>query len=231
MTRICRPQRLDVAGNAGDESSTPDRDEDRRDIAELVAQNLVGDRALAGDDQRIVERMHEHQPGFAHDLIAVCLGFGVAVAGQDHFGAERPHRRHLDVGRRLRHDDERAQAEMAGRIGDALCVVAGARRDNAARALGLGEMGDPVVGAPELVAEDWLEIFALEQDLILQALREVEGRLERRFLGDVVDTAVENQPQHRVGGRVRSCVSFQIDDPCYPCCPWLDTHVVRVVRG
>ena len=102
-----------------------------------MPQNLVGDRALAGDDQRIVERMHEHQPGLVRDLIAVCLGFGVAVAGQDHFRAERPHRRHLDVGRRLRHDDERSQAEMAGRIGDALCVVAGARRDNAARALGL----------------------------------------------------------------------------------------------
>ena len=88
---------------------------------------------------------------------------------------------------------------MAGGIGDALCVVAGARRDHAARALSLREVSDPVVGAAELVAEDGLEIFALEQDLVLQALREVERRLERRFLGDVVDAAVENQPQHRIG--------------------------------
>ena len=183
----------------------PTGHEDRRHVAELVPQNLVRDRSLAGDDQRIVERSGTSTSPVSRTTSSQCVfGFGVAVAGQDHFGAERPHRRHLDVGRRLRHDDERAQAEMAGRIGDALSVVAGARGDNAARPLGLGQVGDPVVGAAQLVAEDWLEIFALEQDLILQALREVEGRLERRFLGDVVDAAVENQPQHRVGGRVGS---------------------------
>ena len=54
-----RPQRLDVAGDPGDQPAAADRHEDRRDVAELVPQDLVGDRALSGDHERIVERMHE----------------------------------------------------------------------------------------------------------------------------------------------------------------------------
>ena len=50
----------------------------------------------------------------------------------------------------------RAKAERAGREGDALRVIAGAGRDDAARALLGGEMRDPVVGAAKLEAEDRL---------------------------------------------------------------------------
>ena len=55
---------------------------------------------------------------------------------------------------------------MPRREGHALRVVAGARRDDAAGALGVGQVGDPVVGAAQLVAEDRLQILALEQDLV-----------------------------------------------------------------
>ena len=58
-----RPERLDVAGDAGNQPAAADRDEDRRHIAEAVTQDFVADRALAGDDERVVERMHERQPG------------------------------------------------------------------------------------------------------------------------------------------------------------------------
>ena len=48
----------------------------------------------------------------------------------------RPHRLHLDLGRRPRHDDLRADAQPARGEGDALGVIPGARRDDSPRALG-----------------------------------------------------------------------------------------------
>ena len=144
------------------------------------------------------------EAGFSSELVAPDLGFGVAVARQNHFGAERPHRLDLDLRRRLGHDDERAQAEMPRRVGDALGVIAGACRDDAAGALGVGHVGDPVVRAAQLVAEDRLQILALEQDLVLEAAREVHRRFERRLVGDIVHAAGENQPEHVVGGDVGS---------------------------
>ena len=177
------------------------------DVAELVAQDLVGDRALAGDDQRIVERVHERQAGLAHELVAPRLRLGVAVAGEDDLGAERAHGLHLDLGRRLRHDDERAQPEMPGRERHALRVVAGAGRDDASRSFRVGHVRDAVVGAAQLVAEDRLQILALEQDLVAQPARQMDGRLERRLVRDVVDAAGEDQPQHRVAGDVGSWAS------------------------
>ena len=58
-----RPQRLDVAADAGNQPAAADRHEDRRDVAQAMPQDLVADGALARDDQRVVERMHErHAP-------------------------------------------------------------------------------------------------------------------------------------------------------------------------
>ena len=126
------------------------------------------------------------------------LGVGVGVAGEHHLGAEIAHRLHFDVRRRLRHDDERVQLRCTGRVCHALRVIAGAGRDDAACTVRLGNVRDPVVGAAELVAEDRLQIFAFQQHLVLQPLRQTRRRLERRFLGDIVDAAVEDEPQHLV---------------------------------
>ena len=65
------------------------------------------------------------------------------------------------------------QTEMARRERDALRVVAGARRDDAARALGVRQVRDAVVGAAQLEAEDRLQVLALEEDLVLQPARQV----------------------------------------------------------
>ena len=77
----------------------------------------------------------------------------------------------------------------AGREGDALRVVAGARGDDAARALGFGHVRDPVVGAAQLVAEDRLQVLALQEDLVAEPARQAIGRIQRRYLRDVVDAA------------------------------------------
>ena len=84
----------------------------------------------------------------------------------------RAHRLDLDLRRGLRHDDERADAEVAGRERHALRVVAGAGRDDAARPLGVGQVRDPVVGAAQLEAEDRLQVLALEQDLVAEPARQ-----------------------------------------------------------
>ena len=56
-----RPERLDVAADPGNQPAAADRDEDRRDVAEPMPQDFIADGALAGDDQRVVERMDERQ--------------------------------------------------------------------------------------------------------------------------------------------------------------------------
>ena len=136
-----RHHRLDVAADAGDQPAAADRHEHGVQLAALaMTHDLVADGALAGDDQRIVEGMDEGEAGLGDEPIAVRLRVRVAVAGEHHLGAARPHRLHLDRRRRLRHDDDGAQAELLRRIGDALGVVAGARGDHAARALVGGQV-------------------------------------------------------------------------------------------
>ena len=115
-----RPQRLDVARDAGDEASTADRHEDGREMILAVSQDFGADGALPGDDERIVEGMDERHPRLDDEHVAVRLGIAVAVARQHHLGAHGSHRIHFDARRRLRHDDDRAEPELARREGDAL---------------------------------------------------------------------------------------------------------------
>ena len=147
--RPARPasQRLDVAGDAGDQSAAADGHEHGRQRPLALAQDLLADRALPGDHQRVVERVDERSRRSRRQLVAAHLGVGVAVAAQHDLGAELAHRLDLDLGRGPRHHDHGADAELARRVGDALRVVAGAGRDDAARALGLGQVRDAVVGA------------------------------------------------------------------------------------
>ena len=57
---------------------------------------------------------HEHEAGRLLQLVAMLLGVGVAVAEQDDLRPEIAHRLHLDLGRRLRHDDHRPDPELRG---------------------------------------------------------------------------------------------------------------------
>ena len=74
------PQRLDVAGNAGDQPAAADRHEHRAQRVLAVAQDLGAHGALPGNHQRIVERVHEGHAGLGDQQVAVRLGVGVAVA-------------------------------------------------------------------------------------------------------------------------------------------------------
>ncbi len=71
-----------------------------------LAENLDRDRALSGDDVRIVEGMHEDQVALARKNQSALEGSVVVISVQDDFGAQVHHRLNLDVDRGLRHHDD-----------------------------------------------------------------------------------------------------------------------------
>ena len=107
-------QGLDVAGDAGDEAAAAHRHEHRVELAPALAQDLLADRALARDHEGVVEGRDGDEPALAHEDVAVGLGVGIAVAREDHLGAQVRDRLHLDLGGGLGHDDDRAQRRGAG---------------------------------------------------------------------------------------------------------------------
>jgi hypothetical protein len=56
-----RPEPLHVRGDAADQASSSDGDEDGVDGARMLAQDLHPDGALSGDHVRVVVRMHERE--------------------------------------------------------------------------------------------------------------------------------------------------------------------------
>ena len=98
----------------------------------------IADRALAGDHVGVVEGVHEHEAALGRDLVRARLRVGVGVAVQHHLDRAPPSARTASTftsRRGDRHHDHRAAAEVRGRQGHALGVVAGRRRDDAAREL------------------------------------------------------------------------------------------------
>lgn len=130
--------------------------------------------------------MHEDAARDERQLVAAGLGVRVGVARELDLGAQLPHGIHLDGRRRARHDDVRAQPEMARCVGHALRVIAGAGRDDAAGALVRGEVRDAVVGAAQFVGEDGLLVLALEEHLVARPRGQPPRRVQRRRAGDVV---------------------------------------------
>ena len=186
------PDGLDVPGDPADEPAPAHGHEHRGDPILGVPQNFVADRALSRDHERVVEGMNKGHPVLCDQRVAVRLRVAIAVADEHHLGAHVAHRLHLDLRRRLRHDDDSTQPEFARGVGDALRVIAGARGDDAARALLGREVCDAVVRAAQLETEDRLLILALEEDRVPEPPRQPPRRIERRLPGHVVHTAGQN---------------------------------------
>jgi len=100
-----------------------------------VPQDFVGNRALSRDDERIVEGVDEHHSRLRDKSVAVGLCFGIGVADERNLRAKGAHGVHLYQGRRLRHDDKRAEAQLTGSVRHALRVIACARGNDTARLL------------------------------------------------------------------------------------------------
>ena len=117
---------------------------------------------------------------------------GQRVAVQDDLRAVRPRMRDLGVGREGRHDDGRRDAEPAGMIGNALCVVAGRHGDDAAPAFLVGELKQRVQSSALLEGGGELEILELHpnagprdarQRLAVEAGRAHDGARDARGRG------------------------------------------------
>ncbi len=183
---------LEVGTDSGYQSTATDRYEHGVDAARATAHDFVGDGALPGDHQRVVEGVDKGPAGVGRDQRTVGLSVAEAVSREDHVGPEGLHGVDLDLGGGLGHDDQRVQPQVPGGVGDPLSVVARTGGDYPFRH-GLGRQTHHlVVGAADLEAEDRLKVFALEQHPVVDALGQTSRRLERGFDGDVVDPTGED---------------------------------------
>ena len=123
------------------------------------------DRALPGDDLRVVERVDEGQPLFLGQLERAGIGLVEHLAMQDHRGAMALGLHHLDRRGRLGHHDRDRNAEPPAVIGEPLRMVARRRRDHAARAGRRVHQQQFVERAALLVGGGELEILELEIDV------------------------------------------------------------------
>jgi hypothetical protein len=191
-------ERLDVGRDPRDEPAPSHGNEDGVDPAPRVAEDLDSDGPLTRDHQGIVEGMNEDPTGLRRELVAAHLRVGVAVAGELDVGLHGPYGVDLDPRRRLRHHDERRDAQLPGGVGDALGVVARARGDDATPGFRSAQLRHLVVGAAELEAEHRLQILALQQNLVLETARQTRRPVERTLVGHVVDPARENPAEELV---------------------------------
>ncbi len=197
-------QLFDVGSDAGDQPTAADRHENGVRMTGVLTQQFHRHCALSGDDQRIVERMDEHQALLDGKLQGMLVGLVVAVAVQHGARAIAAHRRDLDLRRGARHDDQRLDPAFAGAQRHALRVITRRGGDHAAGTFLVGQMGDLVVGAADLEREHRLQVFALHPYRIAQSLTEARRGVQGRFARDFVDARVEDHFQIMVrhGGMI-----------------------------
>ena len=128
------PHRLGRRRHAGDQAAAADRDDERVD-RRLLRQHLERDRALAGDDVAVVERMDDRVAALGGEREAGDARVLEGVALQHDLGAEAARVLDLDARREARHHDRRRDAHALGVIRDRLRVVAGRDREHALGAL------------------------------------------------------------------------------------------------
>ena len=129
-----RPERAQRDRDAGREAAAADRDDERPELRQLLGE-LEPDRSLARDHALVLEGVHERRAGRLDVRVRrrerVVEGLADELDGR----AVVPRRVDLRHRRVLRHEDRGRDARLARRPGDGLAVVAGARRDDAGRAL------------------------------------------------------------------------------------------------
>ncbi len=163
ITFTCGARRLDRGADAADEAAAAHGHQHRVQVRHLL-QQLEPDRALAGDDPRVVEGMDEDQPALGLDLAGAGVGLVEVLPVQDDLRAAAAGRRHLGQRRPLRHDDDGGDAELRRVERDAQAVVARAGRDDAAPALVGGELQEQVGRAALLEGARHLQVLQLDVD-------------------------------------------------------------------
>ena len=153
----------------------------------LVLQHFERDRALPGDDARIVVRMDRMKSRSrasvsartcASATVSPCRTTSAPYALVAAIFTER---------RGHRHHDGRGDAEPRRVVGDGLRVIAGRHRDHAARAIVAVERGELVERAALLERIGDLQILVFDEHLGAGQLREPRRRQHRRAQNAAVD--------------------------------------------
>ena len=181
-----RPRRLDRDRDPGGQPAAADRHDQLGEIGHVLEQ-LEPERALAGHDVRVVERMHERQPALARALVRGGEALVQRRAADVHDRALAARR--LGLGdRRVRGDEHLAQHAPRGRgRREPLGVVAGRCGDDAARAALLPQRRQLGRRAAHLERARELEVLGLQRHLPAGALGDRARREDRRAPGHALD--------------------------------------------
>ena len=175
-------QRLDGDGHATGETAAADRDDDATEIVEIL-DDLEAERALPGDDRRVVVWMAEPLAVAVGELLRRGDRFADRRSGLDHRRTVTAARFDLGDRRPGRDEDLARNAEVLGSERKRLGVVSGASRRDAG--LGRGPERRNLVHRPtDLERTGALQVLRLEHD----GPAEVVGQHDRRddwcVLGD-----------------------------------------------
>ena len=125
---------LQRRGDAGDQPAAADADHDDVEVRQVLEQ-LEADRAVAGDDRRVVERVDEAEALRVADPLHLGEGLADVRAVEDDPGAVAEAGLHLRADRARRHHDRHRHPGRPAGPGVGLAGVPGRQRDDAARPL------------------------------------------------------------------------------------------------
>ena len=131
MTSALQPEPRPRERAAAGAAPAADRHEHDVGVRQLL-EDLERVGRDAGDEQRLVRRVHVAQPVGALQLLDALARLIEVAPELDDVGAERAHRGVLVGVVAERHDDRARHALALARERDRLAVVAGRRRDHAA---------------------------------------------------------------------------------------------------
>ena len=183
----------------GREPAAADGHDDRLHLGPELLGELEAERALAGEDERVLEGVDVGLPRL-DPLLRGGRRLVEAAAREDDLGAVALRRLELGGRRVLGHEDGGVHAGLARGPGDGLPVVAGARGDDAGGALGVRQAGDPVEGAADLEGAGALEVLGLQPDRAAgQAAEGLRGD-DRRLARDALRGARAPPGSQRASG-------------------------------
>src|SRR6201998_1527470 len=179
---------FDGAGYAADQASATDRGHDGFKVWMLL-EKFEADRALASDDSVVIERVDEGHASFLAAPDSLFAGFVVVGAVQNDFSAIAARGRDFDERRGQRHDDQGADSEFAGVVGNTLGVVSSRGCDHTARTFFGTEQEQFVERAPLLESAGALQVIELEVNVVGGGLRKRLGARARREIDGTADAA------------------------------------------
>ena len=125
-------------------------------------EDLQGAGRDARDKRRLVPGVDVPVAVLGGLLLAVLAGLVEILPVEDHLGAQRLHRLHLDRVGLFGHADDGVHAEEAGRVGHRLAMVPGRSRDDAPPPLRRAELADQVHAAAYLEGAYRLMVLVLD---------------------------------------------------------------------